>query len=196
MPGPVVPTAIGITVSDDAGCAYFCSVVYARSARRHRYHRSTDFRCLYCCSNRPEKPVHQVLSEVCFFFGRTNIVWPVGNDAKVRSVSKAKQRLFGAYLLTHPHHTGLLRNIAGTDEVERQVTLVIDASPFPHKLHRKIDMNPAIGLLVNTDRAGANRPVHLYRLLKFDLGYPRNQGNPCAVSSALFPRQYPLRFVQ
>ena len=159
MPGTVVSTGISITESNDARYTYFCPIFYLRSARRHCQHCPTDFRCLYCCSNRPEKPVHQVLSEVCFFCRRADIVWPVGNDAKVRSVSKAKQGLFGAYFFAHPHRFGVLRNIAGTDEVERQVWIVIGGSPFPHELHWKVDMNPAISFFVNADRAGANRPV-------------------------------------
>jgi len=124
-------TGISITEFDDARCTYFCPIFYLRSARRHCQHCPADFRCLYCGSNRPEKPVHQVLSEVCFFWRRTDIVWPVGNDAKVRSVCKAKQGLFGTYFFTRPHRFRVLRNIARTDEVERQVGVVIDGSPFP-----------------------------------------------------------------
>ena len=43
--------------------------------------------------------------------------------------------------------------------MERQAGIVINGNPFPHELHWEIHMNPAIGFLIHTDRAGANCPV-------------------------------------
>lgn len=38
---------------------------------------------------------------------------------------------------------------------------MIDANPLLNKLHWKVDVNPAVGFLINTDSANAYCPVNL-----------------------------------
>jgi hypothetical protein len=44
--------------------------------------------------------------------------------------------------------------------MKRQVRFVIDSGPILYELHWKIDVNPAIGFFIDTERADAYRPVN------------------------------------
>ena len=98
-----------------------------------------------------KKPVEQILSEMRFFFGGPDVIGSIRDNTKIRSFGKVEQRILGTHFFPGPHRARVLGYVAGADVVKRSALTAADFRPCGHEAHREVDVDAAVGFLVDTD---------------------------------------------
>ena len=99
----LMPPLIRVAISNNTSGSEFLAILEFRSPGRYLDHRLADLRRLHCRSDGRKEPVQNVLPEMRFFFGRSDIVGSVRDHTNIRSIGKPEQRFFCTHLFPRPH---------------------------------------------------------------------------------------------